>query len=261
MPLNKVSPIPLYYQLAELIREQVHAGDLKPGDQIPPERVLSEQHAISRMTARQAIGYLVSESVLVVRHGLGTFVAEPKLTRDMVTLLGFTEEMIQRGTATSQVIAQHVTEASGSAAEHLALARGDAVTRLVRLRLLNGEPLLLETTLVPTALCPGLEYEDMTQQSLYSLLERRYNLRVSRSRQTLEAVVANEIEASYLTVESGAPMFLLESVTFAEDGQPVEFVKTVYRGDRFTFAFEAERAAPQPSRPQVAFGLRYAIDH
>lgn len=95
MALDKSSPIPLYYQLAELIRERIQSGELKPGDQLPSERDLSEQVAISRMTVRQAVAYLVREGTLVVKPGVGTFVAEPKLTYDALHLLGFTEEMIR----------------------------------------------------------------------------------------------------------------------------------------------------------------------
>src|SRR3712207_5275852 len=97
MMLNKHSPIPLYYQLAELLRERIRLGEFKPGDQLPSERALSEQYAISRMTARQALTFLVREGTLIARHGLGTFVAEPKLTYDTLHLLGFTEEMMHRG--------------------------------------------------------------------------------------------------------------------------------------------------------------------
>ncbi len=80
--LDKNSPLPLYYQLAEDLRDKIRAGELKPGEQVPTERELSEMHTISRMTARQALQFLVREEVLVSRQGSGTYVAEPKLTYD-----------------------------------------------------------------------------------------------------------------------------------------------------------------------------------
>ena len=125
MALNKHSPIPLYYQLVELIKEQIRFGELKPGDQIPAERVLSELHGISRMTTRQAVAYLVREGALVARHGLGTFVAEPKLTHDALHLLGFTEEIMHRGgQAVSRVIEQALVPASARVAAELQPAGG-----------------------------------------------------------------------------------------------------------------------------------------
>ena len=251
MALDKTSPIPLYYQLVEIINEQIRAGDLAPGDRIMPERQLSERYGISRMTTRQAIGYLVDGGALVVRQGLGTYVAEPKMARDMLHLLGFTEEMMQRGgVATSRVLEQKTDAPSPSAAARLGLGDGELVTRLVRLRLLNGVPMLLETTLVPHGVAPGLEREDMAKQSLYRVLEQRYGVRLVRAQQTLEAVVANASESELLGVAPGAPLFLLESLTSDERGRPIELVKTVYRGDRFSFTFESERAVlhqtPQP---------------
>ena len=173
MTLDKRSPVPLYYQLVEQIREQIRGGELRPGDQLPPERVLSEQHGISRMTVRQAVASLVREGALVARHGLGTFVAEPKLTYDALHLLGFTEEVIRRGgTAVSQVIEQGRIVPPPRVAEILGLAAGAEAVRIVRLRLAGDTPLLLETTYVPSGLCPGLERENLAAQSLYGKARR-----------------------------------------------------------------------------------------
>jgi DNA-binding GntR family transcriptional regulator len=258
MVLHKASPIPLYYQLAELIKEQIRVGDLQPGDQLPAERTLSETFAISRMTARQAIAYLVREGTLIAKHGLGTYVAEPKLMHDMLHLLGFTEEMMQRGLVTSRVLEQEVIIPSQRVAAGLQLRPEATVAKLVRLRLLNTTPLLLETSFVPTALCPGLEREDMSSQSLYAVLEQRYNLRLTSSRQALEATIANAYEATMFAITAGAPMFLLEGVIFDEQERPVEYAKTVYRGDRFKFSFESERAVLRndtPVAPQVSLVL------
>jgi len=241
--LNKTSPIPLYYQLAELIKEQIRLGEITPGDQLPSERVLSEQHAISRMTARQAINYLTREGTLIARHGLGTFVAEPKMTHDALHLLGFTEEIMQRGgNAISRVVEQMVVPPPQRVMTELQLKADQAVVKIVRLRLADDMPLLLETTYIPALVCPGLAQEDMANQSLYALLEQRCGLRLKRARQTLEATVANEYESQMFGVGAGMPMILLEGLTFDQHERPVEYFKAVYRGDRFKFAFESERS-------------------
>jgi GntR family transcriptional regulator len=242
--LNKHSPVPLYYQLAEHIREQIRSGGLRPGDQLPSERLLSERHAISRMTVRQAVAYLVREGALTARHGLGTFVAEPKLTYDALHLLGFTEEIMRRGgTAVSRVLEQGRAALPAGVAEGLELPAGEAAIRLVRLRLSGETPLLLETTYVPAALCPGLENEDLAAQSLYAVLEARYGLRLTRARYRLEATVANSYEAELFGVPAGAAMVLLEGVAYDERGRSAEYFKAIYRGDRVSFAFESERGA------------------
>jgi GntR family transcriptional regulator len=250
MALNKHSPIPLYYQLAESIKEQIRSGELKPGDQIPAERVLSEQHGISRMTTRQAVAYLVHEGALVARHGLGTFIAEPKLTHDALHLLGFTEEIMHRGgQVVSQVLEQAAVPAPARVAAELQLAPGEHALKIVRLRLSNGTPLLLETIFIPAGLCPALEREDLATQSLYAVLEQRCGLRLKRARQTLEATVANDYEGRLFGVAPGTAMILLEGVTDDEQDRPTEYFKAIYRGDRFKFSFESERSVWELDRP------------
>lgn len=242
MTLNKQSPIPLYYQLAELLHEQIRQGELRPGDQVPAERVLAERYAISRMTARQAIAYLVREGIIVARHGLGTFVAEPKLTHDALNLLGFTEEIMrQGGSVVSQVIEQAQGAPLARVGNALELGPGQNVTKLVRLRLADQMPLLLETSFVPVALCPGLDQEDFSAQSLYTVLEARYGLHLTRARQWLEATIANDYEAALFGIAPGTAMILLEGVAFDELDRPIEYSKAIYRGDRFKFAFMSER--------------------
>jgi GntR family transcriptional regulator len=121
--------VPLYYQLAELLGAQIRRGDLPPGSQLPPERELSEQYGISRMTVRQALACLVADGSLTVHQGLGTFVAEPKLTANPVHLLSFTEAMIAKGAApSSRVLEQRLVIPPEGVARGLELAPPAEVT-------------------------------------------------------------------------------------------------------------------------------------
>ena len=240
--LRRESPIPLYYQLVEALRDRIVEGELKPGDQLPPERELSEQAGVSRMTARQAVAYLVREGVLVARPGIGTFIVQPKLTHDPLHLLSFSEEMIRQGwPVSSRVLEQSVVVPSAHVAAGLGLGPDDTAVKLVRLRLSGELPLLLETSFISSRLGAGLELQDLMTQSLYTLLEQSYGLRLGRSRQTLEAITANEYEAGLFGAEAGTPMILLEGVTYSDQERPVEFFKAVYRGDRFKFVLESHR--------------------
>lgn len=243
---DKRSPVPLYYQLAELIRERIRSGELAAGDQLPAERELAEQVGISRMTVRQATTYLVRDGTLVVKPGVGTFVAEPKLTYDALHLLGFTEETMRHGgVAASRVLAQVVVTPPAAVATKLALAPKETAVKVVRLRSSGETPLLLETTYLPTALCRGLEDENLATHSLYTLLELRYGLRLRRARQTIEATVANEYESELLQVEAGASMLLLEGVTYTDGDRPTEYFKAIYRSDRVKLEFESRRDGGQ----------------
>ncbi len=241
--LDKNSPIPLYYQLAEQIREQISAGELKTGAKLPPERELAERHAISRMTARQAIAYLVRQGVLVAKIGVGTFVAEPKLSFDAVRLLGFTERMLSQGVRiTSTVLEQVLVLPPKLVADKLKLRPKDKVVKIVRVRLHDDEPLALETVFVPAHMTPDLATADLHLHSLYALLEQKYGLRLGAMRQTLEATIANDYEAKLLHMVVGMPMILLEGITLtlSRDSEPVEYFKAVFRGDRFRFTVNTD---------------------
>jgi GntR family transcriptional regulator len=236
MHIERSSPIPLYYQLAEAVRERIERGDLRPGDQLPAERLLAESAGISRMTARQAVAHLVSQGVLEVRHGVGTFVAAPKLSHDPSHLRGFSEEMLARGGAvTSQVLEQTVTTPSPAIASALGIAIDEPVLRIVRVRSLNGESLLLERSVLRQGQCAALLGADLEHESLYQVLEHACGVRVHHAAQTIEASAANAYEADVLGVREGLPVLLLEGVTFTEQDDPIEHFKAIYRGDRFRF--------------------------
>ncbi len=256
--LNKISPIPLYYQLAESLRDQIASGRLATGDQLPSERELAEQYGISRMTVRQALQHLIRDEVLVARQGLGTYVAEPKLTVDPLHVLGFTDEMIRRGANTrSQVIEQALVVAPKRVAQRLALADGAQVVKLVRLRFSDGEPMLLEIVYVPAQLCPGLETEDLSHQSLYQTLRERFSVQPAGAHHTFEASQATEYEAELFGMSLSAPMIILQGVTYDQDDQPIEDFKAVYRGDRFAIVIDSRAAAsPNIGAPQLSMVMR-----
>jgi len=253
---TKRSPIPLYYQLAELIEDRIAAGDLRPGDRLPSERDLATQAGISRMTARQALTWLAERGAVEIRHGVGTFVAQPKLTSDPLHLLGFTEQMMATGgTVSSAVLAQEVMPAPPPVASALGIAPGTLVVRVMRLRSLDGTPMLLETSYFPRALAAGIEDRDLTHQSLYALLDLEFGIRLTHAQQSVEAVAANAFEADLFGIEQGSPMLLLEGVALTNDGIAGEFFKAVYRGDRFKFALRAAEPEPASATPALPIGL------
>jgi len=240
--LNKHSPIPLYYQLAEQLKEQIHLGEFGAGERIPAERELAQQMGVSRMTARQAVAYLVSEGLLDAKPGVGTFVTAPKLIHNPLHLLGFTEEVMgQGGIARSQVLEQGIVHPPRRVAAGLALSTTASVVKVTRMRFSDDLPLLLETSFLPAALCRGLAEEALATQSLYTLLEQRYQLRLEWARQTIEATVANAYEANLFAIALGAPMILLQGVAYTTHDRPIEYFKAIYRGDRFTFELESRR--------------------
>ncbi|MGC4190484.1 MAG: GntR family transcriptional regulator [Thermomicrobiales bacterium] len=249
---GKTSPVPLYYQLAEAIEQQIASGALRPGDRLPSERDLAQFAGISRMTARQALTYLAERGAIDIRHGIGTFVAHPKLTSDPLHLLGFTEEMMATGggTVSSRVLAQDRIPAPPPVATALHIEPGETVIRIQRLRSLNGTPMLLETSFFPLSLCAGIETVDLSDRSLYATLDLSYDVRLTHAQQSVEAIAANTLESSLFGIDKGAPMLLLEGVASTASGQPGEYFKAVYRGDRFKFALRSlEPASTEQALP------------
>lgn len=242
LKLDKQSPIPRYYQLAELIREQVQRGDYQPGEQLPSVQELADQAEISRMTARQAVDLLVRDGTLVVRQGAGTFVAEPKLVSDGIHLLGFTESMARRGIViTSRVLDQTVMVPSRLVADSLGLGSDETVVQIRRLRLMGTTPLLLETSALPSRLCGGLETADLANQSLYALLAEQYGIHFQRTHHTLETMLPGAAEYLHFGSDLRTPVIVQEGIAYLESDIPAEYFRAVYRGDRFKFELENRR--------------------
>jgi GntR family transcriptional regulator len=242
MSLQKNHPIALYYQLAELLREQIEDGQLQIGERIPSVRALAAQHGISQVTVRQALGELIKQGLLDVRRGVGTFVASPKIAYDSLFLTGFSEDMLSRGLMThAKLLHLAVETPTVHIAQQLAITKEEMVIRIVRQRYSNGEPVVLDQSYLPSELCPGLEKEDLGSKSLYALLEGRWHLKLAHSTQWLEATGANDYEAELFGLPAGAPVILVRGVTYLADERPVEYFKVVYRGDRFKFRLETSR--------------------
>ena len=230
--------MPLYLQLKRLIKAQIQDGRLAPGDRVPSERELSDQFGMSRMTARQALIELVREGLLYREQGRGTFVAVRKVSQGLLTVTSFTEDMHSRGIVPSSVILSLTTEApSLPDRERLRLDLGHQMVRVRRLRLGDGRPMALEEASLPQSLVEGIEEHDFSRGSLYEFLKSR-QIELQGAHQTLEAILADEEQAMLLAVPQGAPLLLLERLSYDQFGRPAEFVRAVYRGDRYRFYVE-----------------------
>ena len=231
--INLRSPIPKYYQLKEIIRDLIEKDELGVGEAIPPERELCEWYRVSRMTARQAVMELVNEGLLYRVQGLGTFVAEPKVHQGTGRLTSFTEDMRERGMeVSSTVVGVRVEEAGPVVARLLRIDPGDRIVRVRRVRNADGKPMALETSHLLYEVAKGILGEDLSGRSLYEELGKA-GVRVATAEQSYEAVLVNESESAHLGVPVGSPALLIERVTFNANDRPFEYVKSVYRGDRY----------------------------
>jgi len=235
--IDHSSPLPYYFQLKELLIEEIKKGRLKPGQQIPSEFKLCEQFRVSRTVVRQAISSLVQNGYLNREKGRGTFVTKPKITENLFqNLTGSYEDMLTRGIKlVTKVLEQTKWEADSKILEGLRLKPGEPVIKIKRLRFINNEPIALVTTYLPYEICPSLLEEDLTNRSLYGVLEDKYSLKIANGRRSLEAVSADRQTAALLGVKVGTPLMLLNSISYLEDGRPIEYFSALHRGDRSKF--------------------------
>lgn len=234
VPLNRHVPIPLYYQLKEIIKEQIEEGILAPGDVLPSERELSEKYDISRPTVRQALKELVYEGFLTREKGRGTFVAKPKLEYGFIQhFVTFHEDMAARGyTIRTKVLRKEVQKAPKRIARALQLKEGEKIIFLERLRFVEEEPVVWVQNHIPYHLCPGLLEEDLTDRSLYELLSEKYHLKPQWAEASLEPTVASNLDVFLLGIDPGAPVLLLENITYDPEDRPIDLFISRFRGDK-----------------------------
>ena len=227
---------------------------LEIGQAIPAERKLSQELGVSRLTLRAAIDQLVRDGYLSRRHGSGTFVTEPKIAQQL-TLTSFTEDMRRRGMVpASRTLELTVTTAGAWLARRLLVPPEERVVRVKRLRLADGETMALEVLHVPEALVPGLRRGDLENHSFYDLLQQRYGVVIDFGTQTIEPTVTNEEESELLGVPLHSPAFLFERTSVSQTGQTVEFVRSLYRGDRYRLVTELQSQRSRNGRAPAPAG-------
>jgi GntR family transcriptional regulator len=241
------SHLPYYIQLMDILKEQIQANQWLPGEQIPGEQELCETYGVSRTVVRQALRELELAGVITRRKGKGTFIAEPKISEGLIqNLTGFYQDMVERGLKpVTKVLHHEVVPANEKVAKYLGIPIGTPVIDIQRLRYINDEPIQLVTTYIPFQVYPPLASVDLTNRSLYEYLEKEGGIFLTRGRRYIESVLANETESSLLSIERGAPLLMLESVSFSESGQPIEYYHALHRGDRTRFEVELVRTRDQ----------------
>ena len=225
---------------------------LSVGQAIPSERQLSQDLGVSRLTVRAAIDQLVQGGQLARRHGSGTYVTEPKIAQPL-TLTSFTEDMRRRGMVpSSRTLELTVISAGARLARRLQVSPEERIVRVQRLRLADGETMALEVLHVPEALVPGLSKGDLENRSFYELLGERYGIFIASGTQTIEPTVTNEAESELLGIPLHTPAFLFERTTTSEAGRTIEFVQSIYRGDRYQLVTELHPNRGRNGRPATA---------
>ena len=223
-----------------LVRDAILSmlDELDVGDALPSERRLAAGLGVSRPTLRAVIDELVREGLLLRRHGSGTYVAEPKIALPLA-MTSFSEDMARRGMRpSSRVVSFDVESAGAKLGQRLNLSPVEEVWVITRLRLADDETMAIEWLHAPRRLLPDLTREEIASRSFYELLRERRGIVIAKGVQTIEPTVTSHEEAELLGVPVHAPAFLFERTTESEAGEVVEFVRSVYRGDRYRLITE-----------------------
>ncbi len=237
--LDATQPLPLYEQIAQGLHRAVQSGTLPPGTPLPPEPELARRLGVSRQTVHQALSRLARRGVLTRRRGVGTFVAEPFIEQPLGSLYSFVRTLAAQGRLPgTRLLGQRLT-VDERASTLLAGAPDALVYELSRLRLVDGEPFVLETVYLPAACADRLPREALAEAPLYELLRQHCGITVTHAEETLQPVTLTRTQVALLGLPAGAPAFLVERIGFAGE-QAVELRVSLIRGDRYRFRVRLE---------------------
>jgi DNA-binding GntR family transcriptional regulator len=231
--LNRSSPVPLYFQVAEQLERAIHEGELVAGDRIANEVTWADQLGVSRPTMRQAIQLLVDKGMLVRKRGVGTQVVRAPIRRT-VELTSLYDDLKRSGHHTStDVLDLSRTGADEQTATRLGVPVGTPLWRLERVRHVDGKPLALMRNYVPESVT-DLVGVDFTGTGLYELFRSRaIHLRVAH--QTICARLADSRESELLGVAVADALLTMERTSYDDGGRAVEYADHLYRPDLYSY--------------------------
>ena len=231
--VDRYSPVPMYYQVAQQLEHAIETGELAPGTRLDGELALANQLGVSRPTLRRAIEYLVDRGYLVRRRAVGTQVVHPKVRRPVELSSLYDDLTASRKDPRTKVLSLEAVPASDRVAHALGLEDGQDVLAVERLRYADGQPLAIMRNWLPLGLV-DLQAERLERSGLYQLM-RSAGITLHLASQTIGARGASASEAKLLQAAKGEPLLTMERTTYNENGQPVELGDHIYRASLYSF--------------------------
>ena len=236
----------MYQQIQNYIMEEIQAGNLKPGTQVPSEFELADRFNVSRMTARKSLDNLATRGVLYRRKGKGTYVAENVMSYGLSTMLSFSQILrAQSYQVETRVLLMDVIPASERIRTQLQLGAESQVIIIRRLRLVEGRPAALHTSFLSHRIFAAILEVDLSTESLLDAIQTISGTRIEYTRDSVHAGLATPEDADLLDIEAGTPVLQVEGVAYSESGHPMRFTRGIYPGHLFNFVLTstAEQAA------------------
>ena len=233
--LNSNSPIPLYAQLEEILRENIANDVWSENDLIPSENELSQQYGLSRMTVRSVIVRLVQEGLLYRVQGKGTFVSTKKIISQPLSRMGIRDQLDKMGYKNiTKLIHKKEIPANRSVAKKLQIPINAPVYEIKRTRSVEGVPFSIHTSYMPKNICLGLIHanHDFETNQLCDILKDEYKIVLDKMVETVEIVQSSKVEAGILGLSQNYPLIHLENTIYNEFGQAIEYSSVLFRGDK-----------------------------
>ena len=235
LTLDKTSPIPMYFQIAEAVKNAIESGALKPGQRLENEYRLSEILGVSRPTVRQAVHQLVQQGLLQRQRGVGTIIASRRIPRH-VALTSLHDDLEASGRHPATVVLSLQTvRADAEIAKTLMVAEGDPVVQVERLRFADGAPLARMSNYIAAAILDRpFTSAELEEHGLYEIL-RAQGLKLAAAEQAIGARKASSAEAAILQAPKGSTLLTMSRVAYDSMGNVIEFGRHSYLADRYTF--------------------------
>ena len=232
--IDRTSPVPFYFQLKKVLADEIFTGRWPPGERLPSEPSICSHFELSRTTVRQALAELEAERLIRREKGRGTFIAQPRSTSWLLqSSHGFFDEATAAGrNVTSIVLRRETGPLPAWATDALELPAGAPGVILGRLRWVDDQLVMYVVNFLPAHLHDTVLGADLETGSLYRVLEEKEGLFVSGGRRLVEAATAQDDIARLLKVKPGAPLLIVESVSWDGDGRPFECYQAWHRADR-----------------------------
>jgi GntR family transcriptional regulator len=236
------SNTPRHEQISNWLKQQITTGGYGKDDKLPSEQELSERFEVSRVTVRRALQTLESERIIYRCQGLGSFVKKTGQPQHMIRLTDFMEDMKAAGKeAQSEVIELKQEPSNATVATNLGIKEGQMVLRLDRLRLGDGEPIAFDITWFPIFYGQLIIDQELTDKTIFRILEEDYQIPIIRGKYLISACVANELTAPLLQIAEGAPLLVFDRISLTVNDKAVYFQRRFYRPDKISWQVSLER--------------------
>ena len=223
---------PRYCQIRDDLMAAIREKRIRPNEQIPTEVEIMKQYDVSRTTVRRAIQDLVDNGTLTRRQGNGTFVNEPRFTRNIVSFTSFTQDCIDQGEKPDTDVSEiEFVEPNAEIREGLGMSEGEKAFKFTRLRFINGVPVGIEHNIVPerydrVGYCSRSELKSLT-----AFFRKEYGLSIERPNSVLQITYATREEAAMLNIHVGATLIIIEGIAYGSNKVPIYYTKQIFAGE------------------------------